>query len=151
MLVGNECAFGSKPSMSRLESLPNVGNGNGDASMSDRAERRKRARVRVRWRLVLSRDPSGEEAVETLTEDLSSDGFYCFSKVPFAAGELLFCKIHIPIADAGCGASHLECHARVVRVEKSSAEDNYGIACLTEDYDVVGCNGDLGSTCRSCP
>ena len=82
--------------------------------------------------------------METITEDLSSDGFYCLSKVPFAAGEMLFCTIHIPIADAGCGASHLECRVRVVRVEKSSADDKYGIACLTEDYDVIGCNNGFG-------
>jgi hypothetical protein len=132
--------------MNRQESL--VGKGNGDASISAQAERRKRARIRVHWRIVLSRDRSGEGASETTTEDLSSDGFYCFSMIPFVAGELLFCRLYLPTADSGCGASHLECRVRVVSVEKSTSGDNYGLACLTEDYDVIGCSGDLGPSCR---
>ena len=132
--------------MNRQESL--VGKGNGDASMYAQAERRKRARIRVHWRIVLSRHRSGEGASETITEDLSSDGFYCFSRIPFVAGELLFCTLYLPTGDSRCGASHLECRVRVVRVEKRSTGNNYGVACMTEDYEVIGCSGDLKSTCR---
>lgn len=137
--------------MNRLETLPDVANGNGDIAMSAPAEWRKRIRVRVHWKIVLFQIHGGDDFVETTTENLSSDGFYCFSVKPFVAGELLFCRIHIPTAESGCGASHLECRVRVVRVEKNNADDIYGIACRTEGYDVVGCNGhrNLNQTAES--
>jgi PilZ domain len=118
-------------------------------SIAAPAERRKRCRIGVRWRILLSRNLSGEGATETTTENLSSDGFYCRSTIPIGAGELLFCRIYLPTADSGCGASHLECRVRVVRVEKIGAGDNYGLACLTEDYEVVGCSSLLESTSSS--
>ncbi len=61
------------------------------------------------------------------------------------------CTVYIPTADSGCGASHLECRVRVERVEKSSACGKYGIACLMEDYDVIGCDGNLASNCGVVP
>jgi hypothetical protein len=132
--------------MNLLESTAAVSDEIGDALAFATADRRKRPRIRVRWRIVLSRTPLGEGAAETVTENLSSDGFYCFSKIPFVAGELLFCQVDIPTADSGCGASHLQCRVRVLRVERSTGDDKYGIACLTEDYDVVGCGDHCGAT-----
>src|SRR5215472_14988735 len=132
--------------MNLLESTAAVSDEIGDALAFATVDRRKRHRIRVRWRILLSRTPPGEGAEETVTENLSSDGFYCFSKIPFVAGELLFCKVDIPTSDSGCGASHLQCRVRVLRVERSTGDDKYGIACLTEDYDVVGCGDHCGAS-----
>jgi hypothetical protein len=75
--------------------------------------------------------------VETITQNFSSHGFYCLSRKPFTLGELLLCKLRIPTNDPGGGESYLECRVRVVRVEKNAAEDQFGIACQTEDYRFV--------------
>lgn len=98
------------------------------------SERRKWGRVNVHWPIVLFPSQSGEDAVQTITENLSSQGFYCLSRKPFTVGELLLCTIQIPVNDFGAGASHLECQVRVVRVEKEAADDQYGIGCRMEDY-----------------
>ncbi len=127
--------------MDRVESLLHAGNGNNDPAISAPDERRDRRRVRVHWRVLLFRGPTDEDAEETITENLSSDGFYCFSARLFSAGELLFSQLHLPTANSGCGASYLECRVRVVRVEKHRANDaNYGMACRIEEYRVVRCN-----------
>ncbi len=96
------------------------------------------------------RDPADKDAEETITENLSSDGFYCFSTRPFSAGELLFSRLHIPTANCGYGASYLECRVRVIRVEKQRANDvNYGVACRMEEYRVVRANGCETSACST--
>ena len=113
---------------------PSVGHGNPDIAKSASAERRRWGRVSVHWPIILFPNQTGEDAVETITENLSSQGFYCLSRNPFTVGELLLCTLRIPMNDLGAGASHLECQVRVVRVEKNPSDDQYGIACRMEDY-----------------
>ncbi len=79
--------------------------------------------------------------METITQDLSSRGFYCLSKKQFAVGDLLRCTLRIPTNDPGGRESHLECRVLVVRVEENAADGQYGIACRTEDYRFAGARG----------
>jgi hypothetical protein len=100
-----------------------------------RSERRKRARTKVHWALLLFQDHAGE-AVETVTRDLSSNGFYCLSRIPFVCGEVLVCSLQIPTYEPLNNEKTLtlECRARVVRSEPGAGDGLCGIACQIEDY-----------------
>jgi hypothetical protein len=113
---------------------PFIGRDNPAITKSVPAERRRRARVRVHWPIFLFPNQIGEDAVQTITQNLNSQGFYCLSRKPFTVGELLLCTIQIPTNGFGAGESQLECQVRVVRVEKNASEGQYGIACQIEDY-----------------
>lgn len=99
------------------------------------ADRRKRARSRVHWPVLIFRD-SGPEAIEIVTEDLSSTGFFCFSQIAFACGERVTCAIRIPKHDTLGNEQTLTllCKARVMRVERPSMKATMGIACRIEEY-----------------
>ena len=98
-------------------------------------ERRKRVRTRVHWRVLFFREGAAE-AVESLTQNLSSSGFYCLSKAPFACGDPLICVLEVPTHDPpGSGRTlDLDCRVRVVRSESVGQDGTFGIACLIEDY-----------------
>jgi len=98
-----------------------------------RMERRNRARTRVHWPLVLLADDG--QAIETVTHNLSSSGFYCFVPSPLTPGGGLICTLKVPVYDPKNeeGTLTLECKAQVLRVE-AVAEDSFGIACRIEDY-----------------
>jgi len=97
-------------------------------------ERRRRVRARVRW-TVLFRQRHGE-ALESVTENLSSQGFYCLSQTPIASGEVLPCWLTIPTYDPSAEQATviLECRVRVLRSEAGSSAGLYGLACRIEDY-----------------
>ena len=99
------------------------------------SERRKRARNHLHWSLLLFPNQAAE-AVESLTRDLSSGGFYCVTGVAFIPGERLICTLKVPTHDPN--GKHLEqkleCRVRVMRVEPQGAEGTFGLACQIEDY-----------------
>ncbi len=105
---------------------------NGDTAY--RSERRKRVRTKVHWALLLFQESC--EAVETVTLDLSSSGFYCLSRIPFSCGEVLICSLRVPTYEPSNngGTLALECRATVVRSEPGAANGLCGIACQIEDY-----------------
>ena len=101
-------------------------------------ERRRRLRADVHWAVSLlgcsSRGP-----IESVTDNLSSDGFYCRCDELFVAGEFLECIISIP---AHSRNGHPECLAlrclvQVVRVELLAAGGRCGIGCHIEGYRVI--------------
>ena len=101
------------------------------------SDRRRRSRSKVRWPVLIFRG-SGPETVESVTEDVSSAGFFCFTESPecaFASGELITCTIRLPKHDVHRNDQTLTllCKARVVRVVHSSRAA-MGIACHIEDY-----------------
>jgi len=100
-----------------------------------RSERRRRVRTQVHWTILLFPNQSSE-AVETVTRDLSSSGFYCLSRIPFTCGEVLICSLQVPTYEPfnNKGTLALECRARVVRSEPGEATGLCGIACQIEDY-----------------
>jgi hypothetical protein len=99
-------------------------------------ERRKRKRIALRWPVRLFRQPS-TPSVESTTENLTSNGFYCVSREAFHLGERLECIIAIPAGSFGYSASpiRLQCRVRVTRVEDQ--RDGFGLGCYIEDYDLL--------------
>jgi len=102
-----------------------------------RPERRTRARTHLRCPVLLL-PGGGAKAIETVTQNLSSSGFYCLSPLPLTPGDSLFCTLRMPTYDPR-GEEHmlaLECRVRVMRAG-ADAEGAYGIACRIEDYRLV--------------
>jgi hypothetical protein len=79
------------------------------------------------------------DVVETVTRDLSSDGFYCFSKIPFVPGERMNCTLQVPerCPSGRYVATELECRVQIMRVEPVSETGHLGIACRIEEYHIV--------------
>ena len=104
------------------------------AAANFRAERRKRIRTTVHWPILLFRD-AASGALETITRDLSSNGFYCLSGTPIPCGEHLWCELRVPTHHPFRfgNALALRCRVQVVRSE-IAGEGVYGIACRIEDY-----------------
>jgi len=99
-------------------------------------ERRKRTRVAVHWRAWLFRK-NRSLAVETVTQNLSSDGFYCLAEAPFLPGERLMCALAIPTLEPTGRKEErrLECVVRVARLDCSG--ERAGVAFHIESYRVV--------------
>ncbi|HXA06696.1 MAG TPA: PilZ domain-containing protein [Bryobacteraceae bacterium] len=104
--------------------------------MANLQERRKRNRIALHWPVYLRRDPSATP-VESRTENLTSNGFYCLAKEPFQLGEQLECTIAIPAGAFGYSESsiRLQCRVKVMRVENQS--ENFGLGCYIEDYELL--------------
>jgi PilZ domain len=100
-------------------------------------ERRRRVRTGLHLPVLMFRHGAGD-AVETNTRDLSSDGFYCVSRVQFEVGERLLCSLKIPTHDPNGQhlERNLECTVRVMRVVPQKSGDLFGIACRIEDYHI---------------
>ena len=101
---------------------------------SHKTERRSRARTQVHWPVLLLRNAGGK-AIETVTQNLSSSGFYCFSSTGLTPGERLFCTLRVPAHDPDNDGSSvsLECNAVVMRSEVA-ASGEFGVAFRIEDY-----------------
>src|ERR1700682_2373535 len=99
-------------------------------------ERRKRKRVALHWPVRLFRRPAAA-SVQTTTENLTSNGFYCVSREPFEIGERLECIIAIPSGSFGYSGSpiSLQCRVRVMRVDDQ--DEGFGLGCYIEDYDLL--------------
>src|SRR5260221_3565439 len=99
-------------------------------------ERRKRKRIALHWPVRLFRDPA-TPSVESTTENLTSNGFYCVSREPFKLGERLECIIAIPAGSFGYSESpiRLQCRVRVTRIEDQG--EGFGLGCVIEDYDLL--------------
>ena len=96
-------------------------------------ERRATVRTSLHWPVVFRHRQT--QTLESVTENLSSQGFYCLSQFPVPSGESLLCWLTVPTHDPS-GAKEkivLECEVRVIRSE-AAAEGLYGIACRIEDY-----------------
>ena len=111
-------------------------------TLADRGpERRKRARFHVHWPVCFFGADVGR-TVETITENLSSSGFHCFSPVQFIAGDLLICVLGVPSQQTinHGRALSLECKVRVRRVEPAAGRQSYSVACEIEDYRYIESN-----------
>jgi hypothetical protein len=99
-------------------------------------DRRRHPRVRLSYLLRLFR--SGHSAgIETQTEDLSCDGFYCISDRPILPNERIECELLIPGERAGDPWDSdlvLRCRAEVVRVVSDPRDPTFGVACRLEGY-----------------
>lgn len=104
---------------------------------SFRPERRTRSRVRVHWSVLLL-PGGGAKEIETVTQKLSSSGFYCFSPSPLKPRDCLLCTMKLPSYDPNGEepVPTLECRVRVMRAE-AATDRLFGIACRIYDYRLV--------------
>jgi len=96
-------------------------------------ERRRKLRLKLCCEIGLC-SWNGMVQVQTKTEDLSSEGFYCNSMEPFSPGQLLRCDLSIP-ANGGAAVRNgfiLKRIVKVVRVVVSGLEPGFGLACQFE-------------------
>jgi len=140
IIYGTELATGASTLSMAGDSLELVSGWSGVAdglglNATGTVERRKRVRTRLHWPVLMFRQRPGSENVESVTRDLSSNGFYCLARVQMLEGEELVCSIRIPTHDPH--GKHLErtleCRVRVIRVVPQEA-GVFGIACRIEDY-----------------
>jgi PilZ domain len=100
------------------------------------ADRRRRPRLKLEYPVCLYR--SGEASpVETKTEDMSCEGFFCITEQAFHPRETLECALVIPSEELGLPAEHdfvLRCRAEVVRVVPRDDSTAFGVACRLADY-----------------
>jgi PilZ domain len=101
-------------------------------------ERRTRFRTSVHCPVLVFQNGS-REAIESLTENLSSNGFYFHSNIPLTPGESLICAIkfpsHNPTGDQR--PRILECRVQIKRVETANGNGSFGIACQIQDYRLI--------------
>ena len=99
--------------------------------LPDRVERRRRVRTPVHWLVRFDRDAS-----ETMTANLSSEGFYCLSRISFVTGEVVVCTLEVPTHHPNSmdGTLSLNCRVQIVRVSGPDEDGFYGIGCHLVDY-----------------
>ncbi len=101
-------------------------------------ERRRRTRVALHWRVFLSR--SGEEvAIESVTSNASSGGFFCECTEAVTPGEDLDCMMLIPVFSRAYSeaALRLNCQVRVVHADMDADGRTRGIGCRITNYSVI--------------
>ena len=101
-------------------------------------ERRRRVRADVHWVVRLIRHPS-RAPVESVTDNLSSEGFYCRCDEAFVPGEFLECLILIPTQARRARQEGLVLRGlvQVVRVEGQVSGGRCGMGFHIEKYLVV--------------
>ena len=106
-----------------------------DQSETIARDRRRRARVQVHWPVCFIRTGTSD-CVETVTHDLSSDGFYCLVNTAFLPGEIMECTLGVPMHHPNNRdrARPVRCRVRVIRVEALGEDGFYGVGCQIEDY-----------------
>jgi len=100
--------------------------------------RRKRTRAQLHWPLSFPLTGT-TETVQTMTQDLSSDGFYCIANARFVPGEARHCTLLVPTYHPGGENSplHVLCKVRIIRVEVTGERGFYGVGCQIMDYRLV--------------
>ena len=90
--------------------------------------------MQVHWPIRFLKSGSAENP-DTVTENLSSEGFHCLTKAPLVPGELSMCTLGVPAHDPKDVNRMLlvECKIRVVWARIA---DNgfYNVGCRIENY-----------------
>jgi len=97
------------------------------------AERRTRARLPLRLPVRLN-SLDGAVSVESYTENISSDGFYCICPQRFAPGESFKVDVSMPGFQADHSGIVIRCQVRVMRTDKPALGSGFGIGCRIENY-----------------
>ena len=76
--------------------------------------------------------------IETVTHNLSSDGFYCEADIPFVPGEIRRCTLSVPAYHPNDLSRFIpvQCRVRIVRVEALAESGSFGLGCRIEEYHV---------------
>ena len=96
-------------------------------------DRRRRQRVVLHWPVRLLR--AGRPPLETTTENLSSEGFYCITKKPFKDGTHLQCEIVVPGESFGLSEPVLRLKCSITVKHMENIHGAFGLGCHIEDYD----------------
>lgn len=100
-------------------------------------DRRRRPRLMLTYPVRLFR-VGYQSRVETKTENISCEGFFCVTESLFSPREKLECELMLTsetdrLVDE---AIIIRCHAEVVRVERLDQDSTFGLACRIADYTV---------------
>ncbi len=111
-----------------------------EVEIPEHRERRRRVRADLHWAVQLVRHPS-RAPIESVTDNLSSEGFYCRCDESFVPGEFLECRVLVPTQGRNpqgeCLGLRLRCLVQVVRVDAPAADVRCGIGFHIEDYLVI--------------
>jgi PilZ domain len=102
-------------------------------------ERRKRTRMQLHWPLRFHKT-TAEGTLETVTADISSEGFYCLVKAGnFVPGEALACTLGVPARYPvlASPAMSVDCLVRIVRIDPAKEDGLNGVGCRIEEYRTV--------------
>ena len=117
---------------------PLVGIGRAEMDVQAQSERRKNLRLPLQWSVHVVR-LGARRPLRSKTRNLSSRGFYCVLHERLTTGERIECDLVVPThTSRSCDdVLFLRCQARVVRVERVDAGEEYGLACRIEDYYLI--------------
>lgn len=111
-----------------------------EGEMLVQRERRRRVRADVHWAVRLARHVGRTPVeIESVTDNLSTEGFYCRCDESFVPGEFLECMIFVPThsRNAQPECLRLHCLVQVRRTESLAVDGRRGIGCHIEAYDVI--------------
>lgn len=95
-------------------------------------ERRGRARLPLRLPVRLN-TPDGSLSIDSFTENISSDGFYCICSKRLTPGEVFKVDVSLPGFQADQGIV-IRCQARVMRTDAPGVGLGFGVGCHIENY-----------------
>lgn len=106
--------------------------------MKSMSERRKLTRCALKWPLLLWRR-DGVRAVQGVTRNISSEGFYCSTKTSFMPGESLECCVEMASQDQEGNRIFIDlhCQVEVVRVDIIGVTPEFGLACKLLSYSIL--------------
>jgi hypothetical protein len=93
----------------------------------------------LHW-VVRLKGPLSKDYVRAETQNLTTEGFYCFSPERFKLGERLECVIDLPSSPASSDCQTLHGRVTVLRVRRVRP-NVFGIACRLEDYSMAAGSG----------
>jgi hypothetical protein len=97
------------------------------------AERRNRARLPLRLPVRLNA-LDGSASVESFTENISSDGFYCICAQRLMPGQSFKVDVSMPGFQTDHSGIVIRCQARVMRTDRPTGGTGFGIGCRIENY-----------------
>lgn len=109
------------------------------------SERRTQSRSDLRVPLFLLA-PGWHAPIQTETENLSMDGFYCYAPKALAPGEHVRFLLFLPAAtrEPEGATTCIQGAAEVVRVATEASRTDFGIGCRVTNYRVLS-NVDIRS------
>jgi hypothetical protein len=87
----------------------------------------------LHWRVRLFR-PGATPAIESTTENLSSEGFYCLSTHAVRLGERLYCDIVIPATSFEYPQPFVILRCAVTVRQIRQLQNGFGLGCHIDDY-----------------
>ncbi len=99
-------------------------------------DRRRRIRLPLQLPVRFYRG-KGEAPIRGTTQDMSSDGFFCFAQANFTPGESIVCTLEYPAYAPGLPDSKLviTCRVRIIRLVSGATRELNGVGCQIQDFE----------------